>query len=100
MSDSARSRPNPLARKIRQGLNSDGRPHPVENVLAIGILLTGLAWLILTGTWPAATVVLVLTNDLIWWIPFAVYLRDAWPLFRREFPATCKKTSDSTEKIR
>jgi hypothetical protein len=24
-------------------LNSDGRPHPVENVLAIGILLTGLA---------------------------------------------------------
>jgi hypothetical protein len=21
----------------------------------------------------------VLTNDLIWWVPFALYLRDAWP---------------------
>jgi hypothetical protein len=27
---------------------------------------------------------LCLTNDLIWWIPFALYLRDAWPSFRRE----------------
>jgi len=42
----------------------------------------GLAWLILTGTWPPDTVVLVATNDLIWWIPFACYLRDAWPAFR------------------
>ena len=42
----------------------------------------GLAWLILTGVWPAATVVLVVTNDLVWWIPFLVYLRAAWPFFR------------------
>jgi hypothetical protein len=42
----------------------------------------GLAWLIVTGTWPADTVILVVTNDLIWWIPFAWYLRDAWPDFR------------------
>jgi hypothetical protein len=42
----------------------------------------GLAWLILTGQWPAATVVIVVTNDLIWWIPFALYLRDAWPDWR------------------
>jgi hypothetical protein len=46
----------------------------------------GLAWLILTGTWPPGTIILVLTNDLIWWIPFACYLRDAWPAFRREAP--------------
>ncbi len=24
---------------------------------------------------------LCLTNDFIWWIPFALYLRDAWPAF-------------------
>ena len=31
----------------------------------------GLAQLIWSGQWPAATVVLSLTNDLIWWIPLA-----------------------------
>jgi len=33
--------------------------------------------------WPLATAVLCLTNDLIWWVPFALYLYDAWPEFRR-----------------
>jgi len=33
-----RSRPHPL-----QMLNSDGRPHPVENVVAVSILVLGLA---------------------------------------------------------
>jgi hypothetical protein len=37
----------------------------------------GLAWLILTGAWPPGTIILAATNDLIWWIPFACYLRDA-----------------------
>ncbi len=44
----------------------------------------GLAQLILSGTWPLRTVVLCLTNDVIWWIPFALYLRDAWPHFRAD----------------
>jgi len=42
----------------------------------------GLARLIWSGAWPKSTIVLCLTNDLIWWIPFALYLYDAWP-FRR-----------------
>ena len=42
----------------------------------------GLARLIWTGAWPRATIVLCLTNDVIWWIPFAIYLYDAWPAFR------------------
>lgn len=42
----------------------------------------GLATLILRGTWPASTIVLCLTNDLIWWIPFALYLKDSWRFFR------------------
>lgn len=39
----------------------------------------GLAVLLVTGTWPPATIILCLTNDLIWWIPFGQYLRDAHP---------------------
>jgi uncharacterized membrane protein HdeD (DUF308 family) len=42
MSDTARSRPNPL-----RILNSDGHPHPVENTMAIGILLVGLVSFVL-----------------------------------------------------
>lgn len=42
----------------------------------------GLAGLILTGAWPPRTAVLCITNDLIWWIPFGLYLRDAWPGMR------------------
>jgi hypothetical protein len=62
---------------------------PIQGWLVAAVALTGkilgplgLAWLILTGTWPPDTVILVLTNDLIWWIPFACYLRDAWPRHR------------------
>ena len=44
----------------------------------------GLAVLIVQGQWPMATIALCLTNDLIWWIPFGLYLKDAWPFFRRE----------------
>ena len=55
-------------------------------VAAIGLLgkllgPIGLAGLIWSGTWPRSTVVLCLTNDLIWWLPFSLYLYDAWPAF-------------------
>ena len=43
----------------------------------------GMLWLVQTGTWPPSAWVLCLTNDLIWWLPFALYLRDAWPVFRQ-----------------
>ena len=49
------------------------------------IAAVGLAWLILTSVWPVATVVIIITNDLVWWVPFAWYLRDAWPAFRAGF---------------
>jgi hypothetical protein len=38
----------------------------------------GLAQLLISGLWPLKSSVLCLTNDLIWWIPFALYLYDAW----------------------
>jgi hypothetical protein len=40
--------------------------------------------LILSGQWPLVTIALCLTNDLLWWIPFARYLIDAWPWFRED----------------
>ena len=43
--------------------------------------LAGLSW---RGQWPISTLVLCLTNDLIWWLPFALYLSAAWPFFRRD----------------
>jgi hypothetical protein len=36
----------------------------------------GAAVLVWQGTWPVSAVILCLTNDLIWWIPFGLYLRD------------------------
>ena len=45
----------------------------------------GLAQLIYSGAWPAKSVVLCLTNDFLWWIPFGLYLHDSWPWFRRSW---------------
>lgn len=39
----------------------------------------GIAQLIFSGQWPPESVVLCVTNDLIWWIPFGLYLYDARP---------------------
>jgi hypothetical protein len=43
----------------------------------------GITQLIWSGEWPLSTAVLCLTNDLIWWAPFTLYLHDAWPWFTR-----------------
>jgi hypothetical protein len=43
----------------------------------------GMLWLIQTGAWPPAAFVLCLTNDLIWWIPFGLFLYDASHVARR-----------------
>ena len=50
-------------------------------IAAVGLsgkLLGPIGWFVLfsRGTWPGSTIVLCLTNDLIWWIPFMLYLRD------------------------
>jgi len=66
------------------------RPEHGFLLAAVGLLgkvlgPVGLAGLILQGEWPPATVVLCLTNDFIWWVPFALYLHDSWPEYRRTF---------------
>jgi hypothetical protein len=57
---------------------------PAQGWLVAAVGLTGkvlgpigAAALIASGRWPASAFVLCLTNDLIWWIPFALYLLDA-----------------------
>jgi hypothetical protein len=47
----------------------------------LGKLLGPMGWLYLVrrGQWPITTAVLCIPNDLIWWIPFGLYLYDAWP---------------------
>ena len=59
---------------------------PLAAVGLLGKLLgpAGWAYLVLGETWPLTTVILILTNDVVWWAPFVLYLRDAWPTFRRE----------------
>lgn len=47
----------------------------------------GLAVMIALGQWPPRTIFVILTNDLIWWIPFGLYLRDAWPAYRDDLRA-------------
>lgn len=44
----------------------------------------GLLQLLWSGAWPMATIILCITNDLIWWVPFGLYLHDAWPEWRRK----------------
>ncbi|QRN99262.1 hypothetical protein JRI60_09685 [Archangium violaceum] len=66
------------------------RPEHGFALAAVGLLgkvlgPIGLALLILQGEWPRATLVLCLTNDFIWWVPFSLYLWDAWPHYRRTF---------------
>src|SRR5688572_11922336 len=53
-------------------------------IAAVGLLgkflgPAGMANLIATGQWPREAAILIIGNDLIWWIPFTLYLRDAWP---------------------
>jgi hypothetical protein len=65
------------------------RPERGFVLAAVGLagkILGPIGWmtLYLRGEWPAASLVVIITNDLIWWVPFALYLRDVWPLFRED----------------
>ncbi|WP_434383244.1 hypothetical protein [Melittangium boletus] len=68
------------------------RPEHGFALAAVGLLgkvlgPMGLGVLIHRGEWPPATLVLCLTNDFVWWVPFSLYLWDAWPSYRRTFAA-------------
>lgn len=63
------------------------RPEEGWLLAAVGLAgkvfgLVGFVFAVLTNQWPLRAGILVLTNDLIWWVPFGLYLVDAWPCFR------------------
>lgn len=43
-----------------------------------------LAFHLVFGDWPLQALLLIAVNDVVWWVPFALYLRDAWPTFTAE----------------
>lgn len=45
----------------------------------------GWAYFYFNGEWPLRSIVLILTNDLIWWIPFFIYLLDTKDSFFEDF---------------
>jgi hypothetical protein len=65
-----------VSRRLEQGfvLISAGMVGKLMGLATIG--------LIIRGEWPPASIVFSLTNDIIWLVPFGLYLHDAWP-FRR-----------------
>jgi len=69
------------------------RPREGFAIAAVGLLgkilgPLGLAVLIARGVWPLAASVVCITNDLIWLIPFALYLRETWPRYRDAWTGT------------
>jgi hypothetical protein len=53
----------------------------------LGKILGPVGWLALVwrGQWHVTTAVMCVTNDLIWWAPFGLYLYDSWPAHCYEF---------------
>jgi hypothetical protein len=54
-------------------------------IAAVGLLgkvlgPIGMLWQIQTAGWPASAFVLCVTNDLIWWIPFGLYVHDVFAM--------------------
>jgi hypothetical protein len=65
------------------------RPERGWLIAAVGLLgkilgPIGMVWLVQRTGWPRSAFVLCLTNDFVWWVPFALYLQDAWPTFRAD----------------
>ncbi len=57
-------------------------PEAGWRLAAIGLLgkilgPLGMARLLWSHTWPPAAAILCVTNDLMWWLPFGLYLWDA-----------------------
>ena len=40
--------------------------------------------LVMQGKWKFAALLMNLTNDMIWWIPFALYLYDSWRFYKQD----------------
>lgn len=66
--------------------------HPEDGWLVAAVGLAGkilgpigMVVQIASGLWPLSGLWICLTNDFVWWVPFGLYLCDAWPRFRQTF---------------
>jgi len=62
------------------------RGFPFAAIGLIGKILgpIGLLMLVARGKWAPAALVLNVTNDLIWLVPFAIYLLDSWGYYKKD----------------
>ena len=44
----------------------------------------GMVVLVASGSWPASSLLVNVTNDFIWWVPFGLYLFDGWGAARAD----------------
>ena len=51
----------------------------------------GMLVLISQGKWKPGALLLNVTNDFIWLIPFAIYLWDSWPFYRKDLKEEYEK---------
>ena len=63
------------------------KPERGAVLIALGLLgkvlgPIGWVWSVATDQFPARTFPLILFNDLIWWVPFGLYLREHWRVMR------------------
>jgi hypothetical protein len=70
------------------------RASPFIAIGLLGKLLGPAGWIVTvaSGEWPARTLTLILFNDVIWWLPFSLFLIDgtrAGAAIRRAAPAAC-----------
>ena len=45
----------------------------------------GLTVLLVRGLWPMSAMIVCVTNDFVWSLPFSLYLKDSWPYFQASF---------------
>jgi hypothetical protein len=51
----------------------------------------GMLVLISQGKWKPGALIMNVTNDFIWLIPFAIYLWDSWPFYRKDLKEEYEK---------
>ncbi len=47
----------------------------------------GAIYYVYLGKWTFSALIMNLTNDFIWWIPFAIYLYDSFPFYKQDLRA-------------
>lgn len=73
--------------------------HPIQHwpIVMVGLLgkifgPIGFAWYLIKGAFPIKFGVIIITNDLIWWIPFGLILWQTYLTYKRDGMIILPKT--------